>query len=310
MTQRSGQLIRVADGTAETVLDISELVDTAGEGGLLDVETAQGSKLYLSYTNGQSRVVEQRTVTETSVGPPTTVYTHPSPTSAHHGGSLATAPDGTLLIGVGDGGFEQRYAEEARNIRTPYGSILGIRPDETSEDGYTVPADNPFANTEDALPEIWAFGVRNPWGLHVHQSEIWISDVGAGCWEEINVLDFGSEAGSDLGWPDMEGLAETRRNLDAVRPVHTYIHTGPATAIVGGFVYEGERFPTLNGAFIFGDFGNGTVSFLGRTDNGWETGLLTDQIVQPIAIGEAVDGEILVGTLANGVLRVEPGSNE
>lgn len=310
MTRRSGQLVRVVDGTAETVLDISGSVDAAGEGGLLDVEIAHRSKLHLSYTNGQSLVVEQRTATEASVGPPTTVYTHPSPTAAHHGGSLATAPDGTLLIGVGDGGFEQRYAQEARDLQTPYGSILRIEPDDASEDGYAVPADNPFANTGDALSEIWAYGVRNPWGLHVHGTEIWISDVGAGCWEEINVLDFEADGGSDLGWPDMEGLAEMEPNPPAVRPVHTYVHTGPATAIVGGFVYEGERFPSLRGAFIFGDFGNGTVSFLRQTDNGWETGLLTDQVVQPIAIGESVDGEILVGTLANGVIRVEPSSNE
>lgn len=186
---------------------------------------------------------------------PTIIYqTHSPSNQLHVGGSIQFGPDGKLYFAVGDNG----YPPNAQNLANPHGKILRI-----NKDG-TIPNDNPFAEQEGALPEIWAYGFRNPWRFQFDSANnnVYLSDVGNDAWEEINKL----EKGKNYGWPICEGNCS---NDSFVNPLYTYPHNGNSSSATGGPVYRATMFPEhYRGRYFFGDYAQGFIKTIGLDEQG------------------------------------------
>ena len=167
----------------------------------------------------------------------------------HNGGQLAFGPDGFLYIGLGDGGAAGDPMGHGRNTKTLLGSILRIDVSEsTPETPYTIPADNPLLDDSDARPEIWAYGLRNPWRFSFDREtgQLWAGDVGQNSLEEVDLV----ERGGDYGWNTLEGTRcfSPRTSCDStgtVPPVWEYPTGEEGCSVIGGYVYRGERIPSL-----------------------------------------------------------------
>ncbi|RBL88720.1 PQQ-dependent sugar dehydrogenase [Chitinophaga flava] len=193
------------------------------------------------------------------------------PESNHNGGQLAFGPDGYLYIGLGDGGGggdKHGTIGNAQNMGTVLGKILRIDVNATP---YKVPADNPFVKKEGAKPEIWAYGLRNPWRFSFDRStgRIFAGDVGQNKYEEVDII----TKGGNYGWRIMEGYHDFNVPADEdknklVAPIHEYDHD-LGISITGGYVYRGNAIPSLKGMYVFGDY-NGKTFVLVPKGNKWE----------------------------------------
>jgi quinoprotein glucose dehydrogenase len=242
----------------------------------------------------------------------------------HHGGNIVFGPDGYLYIGVGDTSKRNDEKRMAQLNAVLVGKILRI--DVNGRDhhnAYGIPADNPFADGVDALPQIYAYGIRNPWGMSFDdKGRLWVADVGQDLWEEINWI----EKGGNYGWSFREGarpfpLRTDKPSEDAklIDPVFEY-HHGEGLSITGGFVYKGSAMPDLAGAYIYGDFVLGKIWALRIDDSGKKqhnTLLYTSPqtpandpkkkpavLVKPTAFCANAAGEILVLDWNGAVYRI------
>jgi glucose/arabinose dehydrogenase len=304
------------------VLDITDKVGTAGEGGLLGLDfSTNGDYLYVSYTDkdGGSVVAEYR------MGPiqalPETeriVMTVPQPYANHNGGQITFGPDGFLYFALGDGGSSGDPEGNGQNLDTLLGSILRIDPFEPPENrSYAVPADNPFVDRFDAKPEIWLYGVRNPWRFSFDHAtgDLWIGDVGQNEIEEIDWLPStgGRPAGygANLGWDIMEGdrLFEGDAPPDNhVAPVFTYGHDFGRCSVTGGYVYRGKQNENLAGAYVFADYCSGEVIGLRILDDGriLVSPLEFDRrLGQVVAFGQGPEQELYVLEADGVVSRIQ-----
>ena len=184
------------------------------------------------------------------------------PYTNHNGGQLAFGPDGMLYIGMGDGGSGGDPQGNGQSLTSLLGKMLRIDIDAPPAGlTYAVPPDNPFIDTDAARPEIWAYGLRNPWRFSFDPvtGQLWAGDVGQGKIEEIDII----EQGKNYGWNVMEGTKcyEPATGCDKagkVLPVAEYTHS-VGVSVTGGFVYRGQKLPGLFGAYVYGDFGSGVV---------------------------------------------------
>lgn len=190
----------------------------------------------------------------------------------HHGGNVVFGPDGYLYFGVGDNSKRNDELRLAQNLASMNGKIMRI--DVNSRDyhgAYGIPADNPHADGVNALPQIYASGIRNPWGLHFDtKGRLWCADVGQDLYEEINLI----EKGGNYGWSFREGAHAFALRTDAapegsklIDPVFEYNH-GEGLSITGGVIYRGAKHPELKGAYIYGDFVIGKLWALHLGDDG------------------------------------------
>lgn len=189
----------------------------------------------------------------------------PAPYWNHHSGNLAFGPDGFLYIALGDGGGKPG-GDPLRHAQNPFvlnAKILRIDVDRTQGSrAYGIPADNPFVGQEAKREEIFALGMRNPWGMSFDaEGTLWLADVGQELFEEINFI----VKGGNYGWSFREGAVNYPGRLDAppegttfVDPIFAYDHT-QGISITGGFVYRGTQFPALVGSYIYGDWGYGSI---------------------------------------------------
>jgi glucose/arabinose dehydrogenase len=182
----------------------------------------------------------------------------------HRSGMLAFGPDGYLYIGVGDGGLGAPSANGQRKD-TVLGKVLRIDVDHTSPGKlYAIPADNPFVGDASAAPEIWAYGVRNPWrfGFDRTTGNLFIGDVGESTAEEIDFQPATSKGGVNYGWNMYEGTACVRSGCSLSNysgPIAVYPHNAGRCAIIGGYVYRAKRYPSLQGIYLFGDLCSGRI---------------------------------------------------
>jgi uncharacterized repeat protein (TIGR03806 family) len=219
------------------------------------------------------------------------------PYSNHNGGQLAFGPDGYLYVSLGDGGSAGDPENRAQNMSEVLGKILRIDVDHTDPGlGYAIPPDNPFVGQAGARGEIWALGMRNPWRMSFDRltHALWAGDVGQGSWEEIDLI----ERGSNYGWRRMEGNAcyNPSTNCDTgnlTRPLAAYGHD-QGCAVVGGFVYRGSRLPEIYGAYIYGDYCSGNIWALRWDGTTATTTRLVDTTLSISAFGEDRDGELYV----------------
>ena len=238
------------------------------------------------------------------------VLEQPQPFRNHNGGTVTFDLDGMLLISFGDGGHANDPQANGQNLNTWLGAVLRV--DVSGEEGYSVPADNPFVGREDARPEIWAYGLRNVWRLAVDRStgRVWGADVGQNLWEEVNEL----RAGGNYGWNTFEanhpfeGGVELNGTEHAL-PVVEYPRSD-GISITGGHVYRGERFPELDGLYVYGDYATGNLWGF-DTDFGErgtaEARLLARTGRSIASFGADEAGEVYLCSFDGGIYRVLPG---
>lgn len=204
------------------------------------------------------------------------ILTVDQPASNHNGGALAFGPDGYLYLGLGDGGGAgDRYGltGNGQNLNTLLGKILRI--DVDSKQPYAIPDDNPFVRGG-GRPEIWAYGLRNPWRFSfAPDGRLFCADVGQNKYEEVNLI----ERGGNYGWRLMEGPAcyNPEKNCEQgqtlIKPIFHYLHNSSRVCVVGGYVYRGKGIPALRGQYIFADW-KGSVMAIQQQGQRWEMSLL------------------------------------
>jgi len=323
-----GGLIRIVkDGSLlpTPFLDLTPLVSTGGEQGLLglafDPAYATDGRFVVHYTdvNGNTTVATYRV----SAGDPdqadpssaTVVLTAEQPFANHNGGQILFGPDGMLYIGLGDGGSGGDPGGRGQSLTDLLGDILRV--DVGSGTGYTVPADNPFVGRTDARPEVWSYGLRNPWRFTFDPAtgDLYIADVGQNAWEEVDVVTGaeGAGRGANFGWNVTEGrhcYASASCDLSLYTlPLVEYSHDNGACSITGGYVYRGAAIPALQGHYFYADYCQGWVRSF-RLENGqavdahqWPT--LAPGGAVP-SFGQDAAGELYVMNSEGRVFRIVP----
>jgi glucose/arabinose dehydrogenase len=324
---QAGVIRVIAGGTvqASPFLDISSRVASGGERGLLGLafhpRYAQNGLLFVDYTrtrDGATVVSEFHASGEhADARSERIILVVDQPFANHNGGQLAFGPDGYLYIGLGDGGSEGDPQGNGQNTHALLGKILRIDVDHAAGGKpYAVPADNPFApegiRPGAGLPEIWAYGLRNPWRFSFDRrfGDLYIGDVGGSAEEEVDRQPADSHGGENYGWNVMEGRECTSNPCDQrpyVMPIVEYGHDR-GCAVTGGYVYRGTKQPALQGDYLFGDYCSGTVFSL-QVDEGADTPIAVLASGKRISsFGEGEDGEIyLVDIGSGGVFRLVAG---
>jgi len=314
--------IEIVDTTGQYIgkfLDLSSLTSTGGERGLLGLafhpNYQENGFFFVNYTNtdGNTVVARYSASSNPDVADPLsgqTVLSIVQPYSNHNGGHLAFGPDGYLYVGTGDGGSAGDPEARSQNPQTLLGKMLRINVDQLP---YTIPADNPFANSTTTLPEIWALGLRNPWKFSFDRGtgDMWIGDVGQNLWEEINREPANSGGGYNWGWRCYEGNATYNTagcggqgNYDF--PVKVHAHNEGFCSITGGVVYRGQAYPALDGIYFYSDFCDGDIFTLTPDGSG---GYASDNLVAAgnsvVAFGEDSSGEVYVVKTSNVIYKIQ-----
>lgn len=219
----------------------------------------------------------------------------PQPYANHNGGGMEFGPDGYLYLGLGDGGAAGDPLNNGQSLNSLLGKLLRIDVDQGEL--YAVPADNPFANGG-GLPEIWAYGLRNPWRFSFDRltGDLYIGDVGQNQWEEIDYLPANAPGGANFGWNYFEGSHPYQGALPptqvVIAPVAEYSHA-EGCSVTGGVVYRGARLPDWQGVYLYGDYCTGRVWGLLRNAEGdWMHTVLFDNVGRITSFGEDEQGEI------------------
>ncbi len=293
-------------------LDITDLVFPIGgitdERGLLSVafhpNYAANGFFYVNYVNRSNNTVIARyrvSAKDPNVADPESAFTileiiQPGFVN-HKGGQLQFGPDGYLYIGTGDGGGAGDPGNRAQNLGVLLGKMLRI--DVDGGDPYAIPPDNPFIKVPGAQPEIWAYGLRNPWRFSFDRAtrDLLIGDVGQNRREEIDYQRASSRGGENYGWRLMEGSLCFNPPSDCndgtlVLPILEY---GRALgfAVTGGYVYRGTNVPALAGNYLYGDYGTGRIwGATQNKDGSWTERELDDTPYAISTFGEDEAGEI------------------
>lgn len=322
-------------------LDLTGQISAAGEMGLLGMALAPDFAisgtfyLYVNALNGDSEIRRyQVSTTNPDVADPSsadTILVQPQPATNHNAGWIGFGPDDFLYVAFGDGGGANDPFNNGQNLTTLHSTIVRIDPtgddfpSDTNRD-YAIPSDNPFA-TSGGLPEIYAYGLRNPFRASFDRltGNLIIGDVGQADMEEVDLIRPG-DAGLNFGWPILEG---TRVNMPGssagfTPPVTEYGHgSGPleGASIAGGYVYRGP-IEDLQGQYVFADFVsdnlwtiNADLLAQGQTQNTSAFTVITAD-AQPDAgaltsitsFGEGDDANLYIMTIGGDVFRFDPES--
>jgi glucose/arabinose dehydrogenase len=304
-------------------LDISGKVSNGSEQGLLGLafhpQYAANGLFVVNYTNtsGDTRVSLFRVSPDpdrADASSEQVILAVDQPFSNHNGGMVAFGPDGKLYVGMGDGGSGGDPQDNGQSRATLLGKLLRLEVNATGQ--VSVPADNPFAGQSGIRPEIWCWGLRNPWRFSFDRStgDLYIGDVGQNAREEINVstdvAQFGR--GRNYGWNIMEGMAcfggSTCDRNGLTLPVLDYSHA-EGCSVTGGYVYRGSAVGALAGHYFYGDYCEGWVRSFRLAGTG-----VTEQQEWPslrpggqiLSFGEDARGELYILSGSGKVFRIEP----
>jgi hypothetical protein len=316
--------IRIVDGPTvrqTPFLDVSEKVEDGwSEQGLIGLafhpRYEDNGRVFVYYTREDwSTALVEYTVADDGnhLDPDSArvLFTLDQPHPAHNGAHLLFGPDGYLYASMGDGGIE--HEANAQNPHDLHGTILRL--DVDSIPPYAIPPDNPFVDGVEGAPEVWGYGLRNPWRITIDPptNQMYIADVGFERFEEINVVDFNTGGGNNFGWAVVEGNdcydAPTCDRDGFVEPILELEHRR-LCALIGGPVYRGRSIPELHGHYFYADYCVGWVrSFL------FADGEITSKATWSNEFGElgqitsfATDsnGEILLLLQSGEIHRIDP----
>jgi glucose/arabinose dehydrogenase len=355
VVEQSGQIELIKDGQKQATpfLDISsEVTDVGGEQGLLSMafspNYATSHRFYVYYTTrncpqspGCDEHVSAFTADSSgdtaSAASERVVITIPHPSqSNHNGGQLQFGPDGDLYISVGDGGGGNDTEMNAQHKTTLLGKILRISPQPGGT--YTIPAGNPFSGGPECssgpssstnCPEIWAYGLRNPWRLSFDSAtgDMVIGDVGQDAEEEIDFAHPGQNVGANYGWPcyealELDSLAPASEcsplPSPVVFPVLTYPHPANCDGasfcgdgVIGGYVIHDSTLPSLDGCYVYGDLGVPGLRAVHLDQPSASASIpLGPQIGSLSSFGLDASGHLYAADIANGdVYRIESDGN-
>ena len=315
--ERSGRIRILQDGVLETdpYLDISDRVGAGGERGLLGLafhpRYLDTGAFYVNYTdrNGDTHI-SQFTVRADNPdqADPTSekllIFVE-QPFPNHNGGALAFGPDGFLYIGLGDGGSGGDPLGNGQSLDTLLGKVLRIDVDQG--DPYAIPDENPLASGG-GRPEIWAYGLRNPWRFAFDRQtgDLYIGDVGQSQHEEIDFQPAASQGGENYGWNILEGTAcygsDSCQTDGLTPPVFTYTHAVGGCSVTGGVVYRGSALPEWQGVYLFGDYCSGIVGGLLPAAN-WQQAWLFPGLGNISSFGEDASGEVYLADLSGTIYQ-------
>jgi glucose/arabinose dehydrogenase len=325
IVEQGGRIRVLQDGRLEATdfLNLSASIASGSERGLLGLafptDYGASGRFYVNFTdlNGDTVVARfRRSVGNPLVADPSSRFdllwstgerVIRQPFANHNGGDLAFGPDGYLYVGMGDGGSGGDPGNRAQDPNTLLGKMLRIDVSVADSDtkGFRVPPDNPFLSGApiSALPEIWDFGLRNPWRFSFDDvsrggtGALIIGDVGQGAWEEIDYEPAAAHGGRNYGWRYMEGshpyiTTLPPAYLPLTNPTIEYDHT-VGVAVVGGIVYRGGMLlPSYRGRYFYADFG-------GRV---WSAGLSIDPNTGEATLVDIVEHSAELGGTALGTV--------
>ena len=335
VAEKAGSIVAYTAGSEPIhILDLTDKTDSDGpENGLLsaavDPEFSEFPFLYVFYTT-PAESEEYETLTRLTRFPVVEGVAvreeeliildipQTKPDDYHYGGAIRFGPDGMLYLGIGDG----HCFLCPQSLESLHGKIIRIDVRGASaEQPYKVPDDNPLIGMPNARPEIWAYGLRNPWRMAFdpRDGELWVGDVGMHAQEEVTI----AAAGANLGWPVFEGsdcftIDDIVRDHeydtvteydcgefeDLTAPVISYGRS-QGCAIVGGVVYRGAEIPWLDGVYLFSDFCTGKIWALDKgAQAGWRMIEVADLTWPVSSFGTDAAGNVYVLTFAGPILRL------
>jgi glucose/arabinose dehydrogenase len=321
IAEQAGRIRIIQDGKLldKPFLDISDRVGAnSSERGLLGLafhpNYKQNGYFYVNYTdqNGNTVIARFQVTSAANVADPASekkLLGVQQPFANHNGGSVVFGPDGYLYLGLGDGGSQGDPYGNGQSTNTLLGKILRL--DVDHGEPYAIPTGNPFA-AGGGNPEIWAYGLRNPWRFSFDAAggDLYIGDVGQSLWEEIDYLPAGSPGGPNFGWNAMEGTHpyKGRDSASFIAPVIDYSHAGGNCAVTGGYVYRGAALPEWNGVYVYGDYCTGIVWGLLKGTSGWQSAHLFDTGMSISTFGTDEQGELYLAWYGGGIYRLEKGN--
>jgi glucose/arabinose dehydrogenase len=225
------------------------------------------------------------------------------PFSNHNGGAIRFGPDGLLYLGFGDGGSGGDPLGSGQDRSTLLGSIIRIDVRNASAAApYAVPPTNPFVGEAGVRPEIWAYGVRNPWRMSWDAGLLWVGDVGQNAIEEISI----ARTGANLGWNRLEGNQCYQSGCSSegtIAPVAVYGHGGGRCSVTGGVVYRGTQVPEIAGSYLYGDFCSGEVWAM-PADGSSSPVIVASGLGSVASFGLDATGEVYVLRFGQSIVRL------
>lgn len=316
IVEQPGTIKRITPGQpgSTVFMDIREKVVSGGEMGLLGLvfhpDYDQNGYIFVNYIDRSENTVIARYHVTNGVVDLTSekiILQVEQPYTNHNGGDLAFGPDGYLYASLGDGGSAGDPNNNAQNLNSLLGKILRI--DINTDQPYTIPADNPFASDDDTRPEIWSYGLRNPWRISFDNKtgDLYIADVGQGSLEEVNFQSADSSGGENYGWRCFEGTNEY--NLDGcsgvnsyIAPIAEYSHDDGRCSITGGYVYRGEAQPALQGKYFYGDFCGSQLYYAEQENGSWKQTLALETTFAISTFGVDSDNELYLADYDSGTI--------
>jgi glucose/arabinose dehydrogenase len=327
VVEQPGRILALQGGRPRTFLDLRGIVNYGGERGLLSVafppDYARSKRFYVYYTDeaGDIRIDEfrRRTPTRASFGSRREVIRIPHPVNSNHNGGQLQFLGNLLYFATGDGGAGGDPPNNAQDKNVLLGKLLRIDPRASGGRPYSVPSSNPFVGKAGA-DEIYSYGLRNPFRFSFDttrkQPRIAIGDVGQNRFEELDYLTVGRANGANFGWDAFEGFAkydeesgDTPDPGGTVKPIFAYgrARGGSSCTIIGGYVADDPRLPSLRGRYVYADLCEGQlrslVPHLKRASGDRRLGL---RVESPSSFGEDQQGRLYVASLEGPVFRLVP----
>ncbi|HYG95841.1 MAG TPA: PQQ-dependent sugar dehydrogenase [Solirubrobacterales bacterium] len=324
VVEQPGRIVALQGGRSRTFLDLRGIVGYGGEEGLLSVafppDYARSKRFYVYYTDeaGDIRVDEfrRRSPTRASFGSRREVIRVPHPVNSNHNGGQLQFLGDLLYFATGDGGAGGDPPNNAQDKSVLLGKLLRIDPRASGGRPYSVPSSNPFVGKAGA-DEIYSYGLRNPFRFSFdtthEQPRIAIGDVGQDEFEELDYLTVGRANGANFGWDAFEGFAKygggTPDPGGTVKPIFAYGRSRGASSctIIGGYVANDPRLPSLRGRYVYADLCEGElralVPHLKRASGDRKLGL---RVESPSSFGEDQQGRLYVTSLEGPVFRLVP----